>query len=116
MKRLLAGLAALALLTTPVWLPTIRSAVQHAPVGPISPAGRSSDVTTGTTVTLAVSGMTCATCPITVKQALLKVGGVTVVEMSLERAEAVVTYDPSRTTVASLTRATTNAGYPSTLP
>ena len=39
------------------------------------------------TVTLAVSGMTCATCPITVKKAL---------------------------TIEALTKATTDAGYPST--
>lgn len=66
------------------------------------------------TVTLAVKGMTCATCPITVKRALTKVPGVTKVEVSYERREAVVTFDDARTTVRALIDATTNAGYPST--
>lgn len=68
-----------------------------------------------TTVTLAVPGMNCAACPITVKKALGKVGGVTRTEVSLERREAVVTFDDARTNVEALRRATENAGYPSTL-
>ena len=35
------------------------------------------------TVTLDVTGMTCAACPITVKKALTKVDGVSSVEVSL---------------------------------
>lgn len=66
------------------------------------------------TVTLAVPGMTCATCPITVKRALTKVPGVTKVEVSYERKEAVVTFDDARTRVQALIDATTKAGYPST--
>ena len=67
------------------------------------------------TVTLSVPGMNCATCPITVKKALGKVDGVTNTEVSLEKHSAVVTFDDSRTTVEALTRATGDAGYPSTL-
>lgn len=66
------------------------------------------------TVTLDVPGMTCATCPITVKRALTRVPGVTKVEVSYERLEAVVTFDDARTTVRALIAATTRAGYPST--
>lgn len=66
------------------------------------------------TVTLSVEGMTCATCPITVKRALTKVPGVKKVEVSYERLEAVVTFDDALTTVRALIDATTNAGYPST--
>lgn len=66
------------------------------------------------TVILAVPGMTCATCPITVKRALAKVAGVTKVDVSYERLEAVVTLDDARATVAALIAATTKAGYPST--
>ena len=47
------------------------------------------------TATLSVPGMTCASCPFTVKAALKRVEGVSSVE--------------------ALTQATTNAGYPSTL-
>ena len=47
------------------------------------------------TVTLAVPGMTCATCPITVKKALTKVTGVT----NLTTMPAVVFTDPQVATV-----------------
>ncbi|WP_342114563.1 mercury resistance system periplasmic binding protein MerP [Pseudoduganella sp. OTU4001] len=64
-------------------------------------------------VTLSVPGMDCATCPITVKKALGKVPGVTAIEVSFEKREAVVTFDDAKTNVAALTRATEEAGYPS---
>ena len=67
------------------------------------------------TVTLAVPGMTCAACPITVKTALAKVVGVERTDVSFEKREAVVTYDDAKTTVVALTRATAGAGYPSTV-
>lgn len=66
------------------------------------------------TVTLSVPGMTCAACPITVKQALTKVDGVTKTDVSFERREAIVTFDDAKTNVQALTEATKNAGYPST--
>ncbi|MGE4056506.1 MAG: mercury resistance system periplasmic binding protein MerP [Vicinamibacterales bacterium] len=67
------------------------------------------------TVTLAVPGMTCATCPITVKKALTKVAGVAKVDVNLDKLQAVVTFDDAKTTVTALTTATTDAGYPSTV-
>jgi len=67
------------------------------------------------TVTLAVPGMTCAACPITVKQALSRVSGVNKIDVSLEKKEAVVTFDDAKTNVAALTKATENAGYPSSV-
>ena len=67
------------------------------------------------TVILSVPGMTCAACPITVKKVLEKVKGVEKVETSFEKKEAVVTFDDAKTTVKDLTRATKNAGYPSTV-
>jgi mercuric ion binding protein len=66
------------------------------------------------TVTLSVPGMNCAACPITVKKALVTVAGVVKVDVSLERREAVVTFDDTKAGVGLLTRATTEAGYPST--
>jgi len=65
------------------------------------------------TVTLAVPTMTCPVCPITVKKALQAVPGVSRAEVSLEKKEAVVTFDDAKTSVAALTKATANAGYPS---
>ncbi len=90
MQKLFASLALAAMIAAPVWA---------APQ----------------TVTLAVSKMTCAACPITVKQALSRGPGVTEVSVSFETKQATVVFDDSRTTVAALTQATTDAGYPSTV-
>lgn len=67
------------------------------------------------TVTLAVSNMTCEACPITVKMALTKVKGVSKAAIDFEKKEAVVTFDDAKTNEAALTKATTDAGYPSTV-
>jgi mercuric ion binding protein len=67
------------------------------------------------TVTLSVPGMTCAACPLTVKQALTKVQGVSKTDVSYEKKQAVVRFDDTRTTVQALTKATADAGYPSTV-
>ncbi|MHB9103247.1 MAG: mercury resistance system periplasmic binding protein MerP [Sulfuricella sp.] len=64
------------------------------------------------TATLSVPGMYCAVCPITVKKALEKVPGVTKATASLEKKEAVVTYDDAKTSVNKLLDATFDAGYP----
>jgi len=65
------------------------------------------------TVTLDVPGMYCSVCPITVKKALEKVPGVSKAATSLERKEAVVTYDDAKTNIDALLDATFTAGYPS---
>jgi mercuric ion binding protein len=67
------------------------------------------------TVTLDVPGMTCAACPITVKKAISKVDGVSKVDVSYDKRQAVVTFDDAKATVQKLTQATENAGYPSTV-
>ena len=46
--------------------------------------------------------------------ALSKVEGVIEAKVTWEPKEAVVTYDDAKTTPAALTKATENAGYPST--
>lgn len=66
------------------------------------------------TVTLSVPGMTCAACPLTVKQSLNKVQGVSKTEVSYEKKQAVVSFDDTKTDVQALTKATADAGYPST--
>ena len=90
MKKLLASFALATLIATPVWAAT-------------------------QTVTLSVPGMTCAACPITVKTALSKVAGVEKAEVSFEKREAVVTFDEAKTNADALTKATANAGYPSSV-
>lgn len=67
------------------------------------------------TATLAVEGMTCITCPITVKKALSRVDGVESVDVSFDDKQAVVVFDDARTRPEALTRATANAGFPSTV-
>ena len=66
-------------------------------------------------VTLDVQNMTCDLCPITVRKALEKVSGVSAVTVNRDKKTATVTYDPDKTKPDSLTTATTNAGYPSTV-
>jgi mercuric ion binding protein len=89
MKKLVA-LSALIAMTSPVWAAT-------------------------RTVTLSVPDMTCAACPITVKKALTKVSGVGKVEVSLERRDAKVSFDDTKTNVEALMHATKEAGYPATV-
>lgn len=89
MKKLFASLALVAVVT-PVWAAT-------------------------QTVTLSVPGMTCAACPITVKKAISKVEGVSKTDVNFDKREAVVTFDDARTSVQKLTKATEDAGYPSSV-
>jgi len=67
------------------------------------------------TVTLTVPGMTCAACPLTVRQAISKVDGVNKVDVKFDQREAVVTFDDAKASVQNLTQATENAGYPSSV-
>ena len=67
------------------------------------------------TVTLAIPSMTCPVCPITVKKALKAVPGVSQVSVNYAKKDAVVSFDDSKTSVAALTKATTDAGFPSKL-
>lgn len=67
------------------------------------------------TVTLAIPSMSCPVCPITVKKALRAVPGVSKTDVIFAKKEAVVTYDDAKTNVAALTKATTDAGFPSTV-
>ncbi|MGE0288445.1 MAG: mercury resistance system periplasmic binding protein MerP [Bradyrhizobium sp.] len=90
MKRSFVALATLVALTAPAWAaPKI--------------------------VTLSVPTMDCPVCPITVKKALTKVPGVAQAEVNFEQREAIVTFDDAKTTTEALTKATKDAGYPSTV-
>ena len=67
------------------------------------------------TITLDVQNMTCAACPITVKKALEQVPGVSDVKIDFKRKTATVHLRADKANVGMLTRATTNAGFPSTV-
>ena len=89
MKRLIV-LVALAAVAAPVWAAT-------------------------RTVTLSIPTMHCALCPVTVKESLAKIPGVSKIAVSLAKKDAIVTFNDRKTTVAALTKATRDAGYPSTV-
>ena len=61
--------------------------------------------------TFKVSGMTCAGCETTIKLALEQTPGVRVAEVSYERGEAVVEYDPTLTNTDKLRAAINETGY-----
>lgn len=76
----------------------------------------SSAFATGTrTATLEVANMDCAACPITVRKALEKVPGVGSAKVDFKTKSAVVAFDPAKATPDALTKATADAGYPSTV-
>ena len=64
---------------------------------------------------LAVSGMYCSACPLTVQKSLSAVPGVAKAEVSYKDKSATVTFDDKKTNVQALIKATTNAGYASKL-
>ena len=64
-------------------------------------------------VTLTVPTMDCATCPLTIKVALMKVPGVSKAVVSYKHRTAQVTFDDAKTDIAALTKATDGVGYPS---
>jgi periplasmic mercuric ion binding protein len=65
------------------------------------------------TVTLAVENMTCAACPYIVQRTLAAVPGVIEAEVAYEPKTAKITFDETKTKLASLMEATAKAGYPS---
>ncbi len=65
------------------------------------------------TVTLKVDGMYCDLCGPTVRKSLERVQGVTKARVEQEKGIAVVTFDDAKTDINALTKATTDAGYPS---
>lgn len=67
------------------------------------------------TAVLDIQNMTCNLCPVTVKKSLEHVPGVSQARIDFANKTATVTFDADRTSIASLTKATTEAGYPSTV-
>lgn len=67
------------------------------------------------TAVLDVQNMTCSLCLVTVKKALQKVPGVEDAKVDFDHKTATVKFDPSKANTAALAKATTDAGFPSTL-
>lgn len=67
------------------------------------------------TAVLDVQNMTCELCPLTVKKSLEKVAGVGQARIEFAKKTATVTFDADKTSATALVKATTDAGYPSTV-
>lgn len=63
------------------------------------------------TQTLQIRGMFCAHCEETVRKALLSVSGVLSAEVSWEREQALVRYDPEKTDASAIQKSIEDAGY-----
>lgn len=62
-------------------------------------------------VTLAVEGMTCASCAVTVKAAVRRLPGVSAADVSVPGKSAAVSYDPAKVTPAQIVEAVNRVGY-----
>ena len=62
-----------------------------------------------------VQNMTCSLCPVTVKKSLEMVPGVSQARIDFNKKTATVKFDADKTSAAALVKATTDAGYPSTV-
>jgi len=67
------------------------------------------------TAVLDVQNMTCSMCSITIRKALEKVPGVIDAKVDYDHKSAIVKYDGDITNPSALVKATTNAGFPSTV-
>lgn len=65
--------------------------------------------------TLTIKGMTCGGCVAAVKRQLGKTEGVTAYDVSLEKGEAEVTYDPARTDPKKIAEWMSKAGFSATV-
>lgn len=67
------------------------------------------------TVKFSVPGMTCASCPFIVKTAISAIKGVTLVKTTLDDHSATVTFDDAVASVDTITKATKDVGYESSV-
>jgi mercuric ion binding protein len=65
--------------------------------------------------TLAIEGMTCASCAVTVKIALGRLPGIVEVQVDTANGRAVVRFDRAQVDAARIAAAITDAGYPSSV-
>lgn len=65
--------------------------------------------------TLTIKGMTCGGCVATVKLQLRRTEGVTAYEVSLEKGEADVSYDPAKTAPQRIAESVSKTGFPASV-
>ncbi len=74
----------------------------------VAPVGRAAD---SAKTILAIKGMTCGGCVAAVKVQLKRTEGVSAYDVSLEKAEADVTYDPARTDPKKIAESVSKTGF-----
>ena len=74
-------------------------------LAPLAPAATSAQTT------LAIKGMTCGGCVGAVKIQLKRTEGVSTFDVSYEKAEAIVTYDPSKTEPKKIAESVSKTGF-----
>lgn len=67
------------------------------------------------TAVLDVQNMTCGLCPVTVRKSLEQVVGVSQAQVDFAKKTATVKFDADKTNATALMKATTDAGFPSTV-
>ena len=82
-------------------------------VGGLAALGTAAE--SGAKTTLSVKGMTCGGCTATVKIQLKKTEGVIGYEVSLKKAEAEVTYDPTVTEPKTIAESVSKTGFQATV-
>lgn len=71
---------------------------------------------TGAQITIPVKGMTCATCEMSVNSAVKNLPGVFDVKASAKNQTALVSYDPTKTSLDEITEAINKTGYKAEKP
>lgn len=84
-------------------------------IGALAPKSATTQPLTTKQVVLNVKGMTCAACSVTVSKSLKRVDGVQEANVTLTPPEAVVTFDPAKVKVEQLVEAAQNVGYPTSV-
>jgi len=67
------------------------------------------------TVTMHVSGMTCGTCPISVRHRAMQMKGVHSAAVDIDTALATITFEDSEQSPEAIAQTITHLGYPATI-
>jgi mercuric ion binding protein len=94
---------------------TMRLSSQLLPLAVLVAAASSVSAAELQTTVLDVQNMTCSLCPVTVQKALQKVPGIQDAKVDFDHKTATVKFDPVKVNSATLAKATTDAGFPSTV-
>ena len=108
----IAAVAVLAFALSPYYAGALARRVTTRQVTPEAAPAASAPQPATARANFKVRGMTCAGCETTIKLALEKTPGVRNSEVSYDRGEAVVEYDPAVTTPEKLREAISQTGYP----